>query len=287
MTEPERDQPVRERILGCLLAGALGDALGGITERGRSCLSDDTQLTLATCESIVTAGGVDPAHLAATFTRWFEGRRFVGLGSATLKALRDLQSGAHWALAGARGEMAAGNGGAMRIAPLAFLTADRTVVRDVVRITHHSDEAYVGALAVIECMRMQWPSTLSEMLADVSRRLPDTRVRDRLQALADIAGYSDRLTPLAAPGASGYVVDTVPLALAAAWHMVDRSFEPILEELIAIGGDTDTIASIAGQVAGARTGIEALSSTLVSLVPERQLIEDLGNRFADYIESTA
>jgi len=286
MTEARPDLPVRDRILGCLLAGALGDALGGITERGRSCLSDDTQMTLATCESIAVAGGVDPAHLAATFRRWFEGRRFVGLGSATVKALRDLQAGAHWALAGARGEMAAGNGGAMRIAPLAFLSVEKAVVRDVVRITHHNEEAYVGALAVIECMRMKWASTLPEMLKDVSRQLPDTRVRDRLQEVADIASCSDRLEALSKLGASGYVVDTVPLALAAARHMVDRSFEPVLEELVAIGGDTDTIASIAGQVAGAQMGLEALSPTLLKLVPERQLIEDLGNRFADYVEAT-
>ena len=56
------------------------------------------------------------------------------LGSSTLKALRDLAAGAHWELAGARGEYAAGTGAAMRIAPLAFLlepgsAADRVIVR--------------------------------------------------------------------------------------------------------------------------------------------------------------
>src|SRR5262245_24138963 len=66
-----------------------------------------------------------------------------GLGSSTLKALRDLSAGAHWALAGARGEYAAGAGAAMRIAPLAFLldpasADDRVLIRDVARITHHS-----------------------------------------------------------------------------------------------------------------------------------------------------
>src|SRR5262249_2754077 len=130
-------------VLGCLLGGALGDALGGIGERGRPSLSDDTQLTLATCESITATGRLDPAHLAETFRQWFEDRRLSGLGSSTLKALRDLSAGAHWGLSGAQGEMTAGNGGAMRIAPLAFLPADRVTIRDCVRITHHSDEAYI------------------------------------------------------------------------------------------------------------------------------------------------
>lgn len=40
----------RDQILGCFVGGALGDALGGIPERKRISLSDDTQLTLATCE---------------------------------------------------------------------------------------------------------------------------------------------------------------------------------------------------------------------------------------------
>jgi ADP-ribosylglycohydrolase len=279
-----QERGARDSILGCLLGGALGDTLGGVAERGRLCLSDDTQLTLATCESIVAARGVDPAHLAATFRRWFEERRLVGLGSSTLKALRDLEAGAHWALAGARGEMAAGNGGAMRIAPLAFVSVDRVVIRDIVRITHHSDEAYIGALAVLEAIRMDWAPALPEVLRDVANVLPDSRVRDRLVAVAGIARYSGQKSIAAAFGASGYVVDTVPLALAGAWYMAERSFEGVLDELVDIGGDTDTIASIAGQVAGARGGARALPPRLLSVVPERELIEDIGRRFAESVE---
>ncbi len=97
-------------VVGCILGGALGDAYGGVPERGQLCLSDDTQMTLATCEAIVRARRVDPAEVAASFRTWFVARRFSGLGNATLKALRDLEAGAHWALAGARGEMAAAVG---------------------------------------------------------------------------------------------------------------------------------------------------------------------------------
>jgi len=225
-----RQREVLDSVLGCLLGGAIGDTFGGIAERGRPCLSDDTQLTLATCESIVATNGVDPAHLAETFRIWFEDQRLTGLGSSTLKALRDLAAGAHWALAGARGEMAAGNGGAMRIAPLAFLQTDRRLIRDTVRITHHTDEAYIGALAVVEAIRMDWAPALPEMLHDVAERVPDSRVRDRLKTVAETARYADLRAIAAGFGASGYVVDTVPLALAAAWHMLNESFESTLNE---------------------------------------------------------
>jgi hypothetical protein len=67
--------------LGCLLAGGLDDAWGGPYEGvagplvfevpSRPALSDDAQLTLATCQSIVEFGRVDPENLASHLMRWF------------------------------------------------------------------------------------------------------------------------------------------------------------------------------------------------------------------------
>jgi ADP-ribosyl-[dinitrogen reductase] hydrolase len=154
--------------MGCLLGGALGDAWGGPFEGStgpirfeiplRPVLSDDTQLTVATCSSIIERGCISPESIADSFLTWFSAGRIRGMGSSTLKAMRDLAAGVHWALAGGRGEYAAGSGAAMRIAPLAFLLnsshlLDRTMIRDVCRITHHNDEAYVGALAVVIAIR--------------------------------------------------------------------------------------------------------------------------------------
>ena len=275
-----------DAVLGCLLGGAIGDAVGGVGERGRLGLSDDTQLTLATCEAICETGRVEPAAIAAVFARWFEQRRLSGLGSSTLKALRDLQAGAHWALAGARGEMAAGNGGAMRIAPLAFLpAADRQVIRDVVRITHQNDEAYLGALGVVLALRGTWPASGAALLQAVAAELPDCRVRDQLQQTAEL-GQPHR------PGGRRAVFGQLrlgrrdnPLALAVAWHMTEVSFAAGLDQLVRIGGDTDTIASIAAQVAGARLGAGRLPSDLLSIVPERELIEDVARRFSRLVEA--
>ena len=270
-----------DTILGCLLGGAIGDSVGGVAERGSVGLSDDTQLTLATCEAICETGRAEPSALAAAFLRWFTERRLSGLGSATLKALRDLQAGGHWAVAGAKGEMAAGNGGAMRIAPLAFVpSADRVAIRDAVRITHHNDEAYLGALAVVLGIRLNWPASVDTLLRTVAAELPDCRVRDQLQVAADLGSGPSLESVARHSGSSGWVVETVPLALVAAWQMVKGSFSTALDELVRIGGDTDTIASIAGQVAGAKLGASRLPPGLLSVVPERELIEDIGRRFS-------
>jgi ADP-ribosylglycohydrolase len=95
------ERPSREhRIAGCLLAGALGDAIGSHFEGQRPNadfvvpselrITDDTQLTIATCESIIELNRVDPKSIASHVLRWFRERRLTGIGSSTLKALRDL-----------------------------------------------------------------------------------------------------------------------------------------------------------------------------------------------------
>lgn len=258
--------PLADRARRCLLAGALGDAWGGPYE-GRlpqttpefpanATISDDTQLTLATCEAITAKRGrVDPEALAERFRSWFDAGRLTGLGSATLKALRDLSNGAHWALAGARGEYAAGSGAAMRVAPFAFIldphaSSARRVLRDACRITHHNDEAYAGALAIAIAVR-QCSVTLGvppDLLAAVGEALPDTAVRDRL---AELAPLTDSPVSVAARfGNTGHVVEAVPLALYIACRAAN-SIEDAARTAAWAGGDTDTIAALAAQVVGA------------------------------------
>lgn len=269
-----------DAILGCLLGGAIGDAFGGVAERGRLSLSDDTQLMLATCESIVAARGLLPEHVAETFRNGFRAGRFTGLGSSTLNALTDLDAGAHWALAGAQGERAAGSGGAMRIAPLAFLPdVSRMTIRDVVRITHRNDEAYLGAVAVVVAIQAVFAGAPVPRCYEVAAQLPDSQMRDRLIAWAAVRDREFETQALKL-GVSGYVAETVPLALAAARRMENGSFEETLDTLIALGGDTDTIASIAGQIAGARLGLSGLPESLLAKLPEREMVEEAARNFA-------
>ena len=87
-----------DSVLGCIVGGAIGDCVAGVPERKSLCLSDDTQLTLATCESIRAAGKVSPEHIAATMLRWFCSGEVTGLGSSTLKASATFEQVPHWAL---------------------------------------------------------------------------------------------------------------------------------------------------------------------------------------------
>jgi ADP-ribosylglycohydrolase len=96
-----------DRVSGCLLAGALGDSIGAQFEGQASAefilpdrldVTDDTQLTIATCEAIIAQSFVDPESIGSRLTDWFRDRRISGVGSATLKSLTELDAGGHWAM---------------------------------------------------------------------------------------------------------------------------------------------------------------------------------------------
>ena len=256
-------------------------------------ISDDTQLTLATCESIIEIGGVSPEHIADRFVHWFRDRRISGIGSSTLKALRDLDSGLHWALAGAKGEMSAGNGAAMRIAPLAFhldpgIAQDRQTIRDVCRITHHNEEAYVGGLAIltaIQSLVFSDSSSPDQLFESVLRYLPDSRVRDQILKLSELP-YDLAVADVASQfGSSGYVVESVPLALYAARSIRHLPLDVVLRSAIQGGGDTDTIASMTGQIAGSWIGASKISRELIALLPNSSNIERIADEFAVTVET--
>jgi len=292
---------IHDRILGCLLGGALGDAWGGAWEGkpgpiqfeipARATLSDDTQLTAATCESILEKQSIDPEHLASHFLQWHAAGRIFGIGASTLKAMQSLAAGVHWALAGRRGEFAAGNGAAMRIAPLAFLLdpsspGDRTIIRDVCRITHHNDEAYAGALAVVVAIRSilngDWLQERS-FLSAAANSLPDCAVRERIEELLPL-----RISPAEAAarfGATGYVVDSVPLALYCAQSISEEPLSTVLVRAISAGGDTDTIASIAGQVAGTVIGTSGLPVEFFDNIKGSDEVFEIARRFAAFAQT--
>lgn len=90
---------------------------------------------------------------------------------------------------------------------------------NVCRITHHNEEAYVGALAMLAAIRslaFQQSSGPERLFQSIIRYLPDSRVRDRIVELAAFPEDPSVADVACQFGSSGYVVDSVPLALYAA-----------------------------------------------------------------------
>ena len=137
---PEVSDGLRNRYRGCLVGGAIGDALGRPVE-GRSkervralypnglrdfepwygwrsgpvgTFTDDTQLTIVIAEWLLDVGArpLSPEGLADRIVEW--GRTGRGIGVATSEALWNYEQGRPWWQAGVA---SAGNGAAMRAAP--------------------------------------------------------------------------------------------------------------------------------------------------------------------------
>jgi ADP-ribosylglycohydrolase len=158
------------------------------------------------------------------------------------------------------------------------------VIRDVCRITHHNDEAYIGALAVVISIRSilagDWALDRT-FLATVAESIPDSAVRDRAMELRSL-----KVSPIEVAsrfGSSGWVVDTVPLALYCAQFVVEQPLEAVIAQAIEVGGDTDTIASITGQVAGTAAGVVSDYERHFSTITEGDEAIRIAQRFADFV----
>lgn len=292
-----RTHATMNQILGCVYGGALGDAFASASEHAfvsrvsylpSWSITDDTQLTLATCRAI--EGAVSAEHIAQSFTREFMANRLTGLGSSTLGALRALAKGAHWALAGIQGERAAGNGAAMRIAPLAFLLdldewGESQQLRDVVRITHRNEEALAGAKALALGIQylLTHPSPSHDVFyGEVASKLFDSHTRDCLNQCAarPPASYENAAMQI---GVSGFAAHSVPVAMVAAMCGLELGAQEMWWCIVEAGGDTDTIASMAGQLYGAAVGYDALPVGLLDKMHDRAVLDEVFPAFGQRV----
>lgn len=273
-----------DRFEACIMSGAIGDAWGSSYENeilvddseiyylGKKktklrnwFITDDTQLTLATCE-VLTEGTFNPENLINKFTEYYRSNKLTGIGASTLKAILDTEAGIHWSQAGRIGEFAAGNGGAMRIAPFAFFQdITRSDIFEACTITHRNDEAFAGALAVFlsikAILNSEWNGR-NNLFDMIIPEIPDTNVRDRLIGI-NSKGNQCSISEISKLGNNGYVVNSVPFAIFCSTKILDLGLEKMFQEIIDCGGDTDTNASIAGQIAGTLIGSKNIPENLI------------------------
>jgi len=243
--------------------------------------TDDTQMMLIHAESIVARGCVDPQDIAQRFVWWVSEGEPRGIGRSTFRAIRRLMRGISWRESGERGEFTAGNGVAMRIAPVGLLNAwtPERLREDVERagiITHRHPESIKGGLAVAYAVsRLVFHPPLDNFVNEVCRFIGPCQVEANLRRadkfLRESVPTEEALQIL---GTTGYVVHTV----AAAFFCFLKSPEDFAASLIAavMGGyDTDTTAAITGALSGAYNGISAIPPRWVEKVEASNYIREL------------
>lgn len=289
---------MRDRITGLLLGAAVGDALGlpaeGMSARriarrwpgplkhrflfGRGMVSDDTEHLFLTGQSLLEAGAdVEVFRRAlARRLRWWLLALPAGVGLATARSIIKLWLGWNPAKSGV---WSAGNGPAMRSAVLgAQFSHDETMMRIFVEastlMTHRDPKALTGALAVAwgAATVMQDAATPDALMKRWQTLSPDEEwqraihlVRAELAQGSSVARFSEALG--GSREVSGYIYRTVPVALYA-WLRHRGDFRTTLQEVIACGGDTDTVASIAGALAGTECSEQGIPAEWISGICE-------------------
>lgn len=259
---------VHDRARAAFLGAAVGDALGATVEfmtpgeirrafgvhreitgggwlhlkAGR--VTDDTEMSLCLARAIDGAGGWSRRDAADALVAWLRAGP-LDVGSTCRRGIRRYML--EGTLEGTPQDGDAGNGAAVRMVPVALLAlGDRSELHRLAleqgRLTHHnplSDAAclLVGELVQLGCLGL-------------SLR--------QLRAAADaLVAAEPRFRFAPYPGlATGYVVDTLQTALH--FFFATRSFEECLVAVVNQGGDADTTAAIAGAIAGAYHGVEAI-----------------------------
>ena len=271
----------REVIEGCLLGCAVGDSIclpyEGVSPRrlikwvrlplghrflfGHGMVSDDTDHSLFVAQSIARSPN-DPerfARLLAWRLRFWLLCLPAGIGLATLKSILLLWCGKSPFRSGV---FSAGNGAAMRSAIIGVIHCNDADLRHGFTkassvITHSDPKAHFGAQSVAdlaalltrECSRPTVPE-LERLLLDAGDGKDWEQAVSRTIDACQSGIIEKAVTPEGLKrGVSGYILHTLPVAVAA-WHINFGNFRNTIEAVLRLGGDTDTVAAIAGSLAG-------------------------------------
>lgn len=300
--------PRRDQFSGSLIGQCLGDALGFPVEgfSSKTCrsyalealsdnfpigsdiassfgqYSDDSQLARELLQSYVSCLKFDPSDYANRIALIFKEKRIVGYGRSTQEAALRLIAGVSWEEAGTP-PPSAGNGSAMRAAPIGLILYDDldnliVAAQDQGRITHQDMRCSAGAVCIagavslclqtttikreefLQCLS-EWTGAIEESLSAGIKKLMDW-IDLPLGEVSDLF-YENGLAPdlKENQGISPFVTGTVLWSLYS-FLKSPKDYRKTISTAISIGGDVDTTAAMAGAISGAYLGIGAVPSHL-------------------------
>lgn len=237
--------------------------------------SDDTQLSIEVAESLIQHG-FNPDDLSQRYVEWLVSGRARGYGKTTLLAVHNLIKGKHWSESGVAGSF--GNGTAMRAAP--FGVYFRNSLPDVIsvckidsQITHASEEAMAGSIAIGMAAALASRQETEDLLERIYAELPDSKIKSIIYTLGSLV-EAQHITPSSALQVLGTKADvrqTVPAALYC-FLKFDDYHEAILTAIKA-GGDTDTTAAIVGALFGAKLGMQGIDRSFYTVEDFDRLVQ--------------
>jgi len=266
----------------------------------RGTYTDDTQLTIAVARVLLERGRLDPERLGECLVAWLPIGR--GKGAATVAAVTALEAGTPWHRAGTP---SAGNGAAMRVAPIGIARSREPALlrREAALssiVTHASPLAVTSSIimagAVAWCAHrspdrfdidslLNWLDALVDDYPDpgasdrqAGGSTTPVRLTDRIREwLSEVTEPAEDVMQRRYSGA--YVLESLPAAL---WCFAHAHDDPERAIVIAANRtrDSDTVASMTGQLVGALHGTDALPVRWRDDLEDAALLADLGRRLA-------
>lgn len=310
----------QQRWRGLILGTAVGDSLGlaaeGISRRRNAKMfhqqwrhrfflhwgmcSDDTEHTVFVAQALLNHPNNPDLFLKqlAWSLRWWLLALPAGVGLATGKAIIKLWLGFNPKKSGV---YSAGNGTAMRVAPIgAFFAHQPDLLTKYViastLVTHKDNRAFIGAKAVAEIIAWVWRENFTEkppvtafigllrqIDADTEWQHLVNLIEQGLQQDLNVNQFAGLMD--LSQGITGYIYHTVPMVLYA-WYYHFGDFAQTLTSILNCGGDTDTTGAIVGALAGSVTGEQGIPVSWINDILEyprhvsflRQLADKLAQR---------
>ena len=227
--------------------------------------SDDTSMTIATVDSILTTGKLDMIDMSKKFVDWYRSENYTAdgrsfdIGNATAIAMetliRKFRTGGLFTPYYNNRVDRNGNGSLMRMAPIMLylsynpqpLTTLVKVVGNLSGITHgHEISKIACRLYVLIGMKLMEGEPVNKAIKESYKTLSE---------ISDPEWFSEfkripRLSKLKRENisSSGYVVDSLEASL---WCVLtSKNFSEAVLKAVNLGYDTDTIGAITGSLAG-------------------------------------
>ena len=239
--------------------------------------SDDSSMTLATLESIRRLKKIDLSDIMRNFYRWLYEKEFTpygdvfDVGGTTRRAIDRYAKGVPIEDCGGKAITDNGNGALMRVLPLAFVDCDFDDICAVSGLTHgHGISHAVCFLYLSIAERIFKYVPFEDILADIN--FDDWYKKIGLRDIRKLQRDEIKNT--------GYVVDTLEAAL---WCLYNTdNYRDCVLTAVNLGDDTDTVAAVAGGLAGLMYGYggkKGVPEEWISKIARKEWIEDLCGYF--------
>ena len=319
-----RLQIVRSAMLGHAIADAMGVPVEFSDRRARrrnpvtgyrgygahdvpaGTWSDDTSMALATLDSLTH--GLDYTDMMDRFCDWKIHAAYTAtgvvfdMGITTSKALSQFKQGVPALSCGLSGEYDNGNGSLMRIIPAALyctyaaddlpLDEQLAIIHNVSALTHSHPRSQMGCgIYALILMELCDGRGIAGIQAGIDRAKESYEANPafskelgsyaRILSCASILDFAK--TPEDEIRSGGYVVDTLEAAL---WCLLNTdNYRDCVLRAVNLGDDTDTVAAVAGGLAGCLYGIEGIPDGWLAGLRKAEDIEVLCRAFVDSLNT--